>query len=440
MSSESTLRSEKGNPLALLPLLLFVLIYLGAGIAFGDFYQLPVPVVFLLTAVIGLLQFPSVPFALRLQEFCRGAGHSDLMLMCLIFILAGAFGQLSKDIGAVDSVVQFALHYLSPGTFVAGLFVIAAFISLSLGTSVGTIAAVTPIAAGLSQSVPDSLAPALAAVIGGAMFGDNLSFISDTTIAATRTQGVNMRDKFRLNVMVVLPAALLTIALYIFYGTQGQELPAAGVYDLLTMLPYAVIFVLALCGLNVLWTLVCGILLSLALGMYRGSLLLLQGMASVNTGMAGMYELCVICILIGGITGLISYHGGIQFLLQHLDRHSGSPRRASLGIAALAAGVNACLANNTIAILITGPVAREIAVKNNVDLRKSASILDTITCSVQGLLPYGAQVLTALTLAGFAVPASELIAVLYYPLLTGLSTLLFILLFNHKKGMPGHTP
>jgi Na+/H+ antiporter NhaC len=421
---------KRGNFWALTPLLVFIIVYMVTSLLLNDFYKMPILVAFLLSAFVGLLLFPKTSFHQKIEEFSKGAGDSGIMLMILIFLLAGAFAELGKTIGAVQATVNFALSYLSPGLLIAGLFLTACFISLSLGTSVGTVVALAPIAVGINESVPGTLAVALGAVVGGGMFGDNLSMISDTTIAATRTQGVDMRDKFRVNFWIALPAAVVTFLLYIFMSPISDEIGFVGSreYSLIKIVPYIFILVTALTGLHVLWVLVLGILVTLGIGLATGSIDFWEALTSMNTGMASMFELSLVCITIGGIVGLIKYFGGVDFILYHITRLIKTQRGAELGIASLTALVNAALANNTITILIVGPLAKDIAVKNNVDLRRSASILDTISCFVQGFLPYGAQVLAAMTAASMVLSPFDILQHLYYPYLLGLSTLVFIFL------------
>jgi len=336
--------------------------------------------------------------------------------------------------GAISSIVNFSLAYVSPQIIIAGLFLISAFISISLGTSVGTIAALSPIAVGLSENVPDSLPIALAAVIGGAMFGDNLSFISDTTIAASRTQGIAMSEKFKANIRIVALPMLITLVIYMFFnpGLSSSELSTVGDYEPAKFIPYLVVFVIAILGVNVIISLAVGIALSLFIGGYFGEFIWIEALQSINQGLAGMYELSLICLVIGGIVGIIRMNGGIDYLLYQVLKRVDSSRKAELGIAALTGLVNFSIANNTITIIIVGPIAKEIAEKHEVQLTRSASIMDTMSCFVQGIIPYGAQMLAAMAIAGFAISPLEILQYLYYPLLTGLFTLIFIF-FGKKR-------
>jgi Na+/H+ antiporter NhaC len=425
---------KRGNFFALTPLLVFLVVYLVTSIILNDFYKMPILVAFLFSALVGFMLFPKFTFHDKIEEFSKGAGDSGIMLMILIFLLAGAFAELGKSIGAIQSTVNFALSYISPSLLIAGLFLTACFISLSLGTSVGTVVALAPIAVGINESVPGTLGIGLGAVVGGSMFGDNLSMISDTTIAATRTQGVEMLDKFKTNIWIALPPAVITFLIYAFAGSVPHDTAFVGSvdYSVIKIFPYLFIIITALFGVHVIWVLVLGIFLTLLIGITTGSIDFWHSLNAMNAGMTGMFELSLICITIGGIVGLIRLYGGIDYILYHVSRLIKTPRGGELGIASLTAFVNAAIANNTITILIVGPLAKTIADKNQIDPRRSASILDTISCFVQGFLPYGAQILAALAAASFAISPLEILSHLYYPYLLGASTLLFIL-FRKRK-------
>jgi len=423
---------KPGKFWALLPLITFIVIYLITSIVLHDFYKMPVLVAFVISAIIGFLMYPKISFTHKTEEFSKGAGDPGITLMILIFILAGAFAGLSQKIGAVDSTINFALAYVSPQFLIAGLFLTACFISLSLGTSVGTVVALAPIAAGINESIPGSLSVGLAAVVGGSMFGDNLSMISDTTIAATRTQGVEMRDKFKVNFWIALPPAVITFLIYSFSSGISEQPIVAKPYSIMLIVPYLFVLIAALLGMQVIWVLIAGILLSFGIGWFTADMDLWSMIQSINSGMASMFELSMICLVIGGIVGLIKYYGGIDYILHHVMRKVNTARSGEFGIAALTALVNATLANNTITILIVGPLAKNIADENKIDLRRSASILDTISCFVQGVLPYGAQMLAALAVAQQQVSPFDIMSKLYYPYLLGASTLLFIL-FRKKN-------
>ncbi|HLW19729.1 MAG TPA: Na+/H+ antiporter NhaC family protein [Cyclobacteriaceae bacterium] len=428
--------SEKGKLSALFPLLFFVVVYMASSIYLNDFYSVPVLVAFLLSLLVAFVQYPTIKFKNKLAAFTAGAGNDNILIMILIFLLAGAFGQISRDMGAISSIVNFSLQYVSPQIIIAALFLISAFISISLGTSVGTIAALSPIAVGLSEQVPDSLAIALASIIGGAMFGDNLSFISDTTIAASRTQGIGMKEKFKANIKIVILPMLITFTIYLFFNQELSRSPieVVGEYDLVKIVPYLMVFALAITGVNVIATLTIGIFLSLIIGGYFQEFSWIEAVQSVNQGLAGMYELSLICLIIGGIVGIIRMNGGIDYLLYQVLKRVDSAKKAELGIAFLTGMVNLSIANNTITIIIVGPIAKEIALTHQVKLTRSASIMDTMSCFVQGIIPYGAQMLAAMAVASFAVSPLEILQYLYYPLLTGLFTLAFIF-FGKRKGV-----
>lgn len=430
------MKSKKGNFWALMPLIIFILIYFTASLFLNDFYAVPAIVIFILALVIALLQFPKVSFNTKIEAFCKGAGEETIILMILIFLLAGAFGSLGSTTGAVTSTVNLFVSYLPANFIVAGFFLIACFISVSIGTSVGTIVTLAPIAVEIEKIIPGSTAILLGAIVGGAMFGDNLSFISDTTIAATRTQEVDMKSKFKANFAIVLPAALISVVLY--YITS-QSLDISNIsqqtldFDILSIIPYLLVFGLAISGVNVIWSLIIGILGFIGLGLWNNQLPFLDLMKSINDGFTGMFELSILCLIIGGVVGIIRYNGGLEFIINILTKNIRSKKQAELSIAGLTALADAALANNTIAILIVGPVAKEISDKHGLAPKRVASILDTVSCFVQGIIPYGAQVLSAIAVTKIAstglptVSPLDVISHLYYPFLTGISLLLFIL-------------
>ncbi len=420
--------NEKGNLLALLPLVIFVALFLGAGIISGDFYAFPVLVSIIIAAVAALLMNRKESLNAKVERFAKGGGHPDIMIMVFIFLLAGAFSGVAEKMGAVDSTVNLALSVLPENLIIVGLFIIAAFVSLSMGTSMGTIAALAPIGVGISNGTDISMPIAMATVIGGAMFGDNLSFISDTTIAAVRTQKTEMKDKFKVNFFIVLPAAILTMVILFFITAGNQSAVEAGTYDWVKILPYLGVIIGALAGLNVFVVLFGGIVLSGIIGLADGSFTLSSYFGSVADGMTGMAEIVILSVLIGGVVELIRYNGGIQALLYLATRKIRSPKGAQLATAGLVSSTNLCTANNTISIIIAGPLAKEIGDNYSVDARKSASILDIFSCSVQGLIPYGAQALLVAETAGIS-PLS-IIPYAFYPILTavcGLAAIRFAL-------------
>lgn len=435
----------KGDFWALAPLILFIIVYFAASLIIGDFYAVPALVVFVISLFVAFLQYPKKLFSEKLHHFSKGSGDENILIMILIFLLAGAFGELSKSIGAISSTINFALTYISPSFIISGLFLISCFISISLGTSVGTVVALAPIAVGFESYVPGATPLALAAVIGGSMFGDNLSFISDTTIAATRTQGVGMRDKFKTNFAIVMPVAVLVFIIYYFQGSnlvKDLNLIEVESYELIKISPYIIVFVLALLGVQVIWTLGIGIIAALVIGMLTGDITFLLSIKAINTGFANMFELSILCLIIGGVVGIIRYNGGIDFLLNVVLRNINSRKGAELGIAFLTALVNFALANNTITIVIVGPIAKDISDRFDLVPKRVSSILDTVSCFVQGIIPYGAQILAALAVTTIIVDGQvskptispiELIQYLYYPFLTGVATLVFILFRKDTK-------
>ncbi|TYR80723.1 Na+/H+ antiporter NhaC family protein [Priestia megaterium] len=424
------MENKKGNGWALLPLGVFLVLFVGSGIITGDFYKLPVLVAIIIASIVALSMNRKDSLNTKVERFAKGAGHPDLIIMVLIFILAGAFSEAAKGMGAVESTVNLALSVLPQNLLVVGLFVIGAFISLSMGTSTGTIAALAPIAVGISSETDISAALAVAAVIGGAMFGDNLSIISDTTIAAVRTQQTKMNDKFKVNFLIVLPAAILTMAILLFMTLGNTSDVSVQEFSWIKILPYIGVLIAALTGMNVLATLTGGILLAGIIGLFDGSYTLESFAKAITTGISGMSELIILSLLIGGVVQLIKHNGGIHFLLNVLTRNIKSRKGAEFSIAGLVSATNLSTANNTISIITVGPLAKEIADEYGIDKRKSASLLDLFSCSVQGIVPYGAQMLIA---AEFAkVSSVELMPFAFYPILTAVFGILAIL-FNFPK-------
>lgn len=416
----------KGNFWALSPLFIFLGVYLVTSLIVNDFYKVPIPVAFVISSVAALGMTRGEKLSDRIVRFSAGASDKNIMLMIWIFILAGAFAQSAKAMGAIDAAVDLALRILPGNLLLAGIFIAACFISLSVGTSVGTIVALTPVAVGIAEKTGVELPFMVAIVVGGAFFGDNLSFISDTTIAATKTQGCRMKDKFKVNSMIVLPAAALVL---IFYITEGMHVEApvrTDPIEWIKVVPYLVVLGTALAGVNVMVVLLLGTGLSGLIGLYTSGFGIFGYFGAMGTGITGMGELIVITLLAGGMLEMIRYNGGIAYIIDRLTRHVRSKRLAELSIAGLVCLANLCTANNTIAIITTGPIARDIAGRFGIDRRKSASILDTFSCFIQGIIPYGAQMLMAAGLAGIS-PLS-IIRYLYYPVLTGIAGLLAILL------------
>ena len=418
------LRAMKKGLLALSPIAVFLAVYVVTCIIAGDFYKVPISVAFLITAIYAIATCRGLPLRERITLFSQGAGDTNIMLMLWIFVLAGAFAASAKSMGAIDATVNLTLQLLPDNLLLAGLFIASCFISLSIGTSVGTVVALTPIAAGIAEATEATVPFVVGVVVGGAFFGDNLSFISDTTIMATRTQGCRMSDKFRVNSQIVVPAAAIVLLAYIVLGTQIHAPQSVPVVDALKVLPYVVVLVTAIVGVDVMVVLVVGILLSGIIGLTYGDYDVFGWFASMGEGILGMAELIIVTMIAGGLMSLIRYGGGIDFVIRHLSRHIHGRRGAELTIGGMVAFTNVCTANNTVAILTIGPIAREIAQRYGIDPRKSASLLDTFSCLAQALLPYGAQLLMAASLA--ALSPVEIIPYLYYPFCMGVCALLSI--------------
>lgn len=422
---------NKPNGWALMPLVVFLCLYLVTSLIVNDFYKVPITVAFLVASVYAVATTKGLSLNDRILQYSSGAANKNIMLMLWIFILAGAFAQSAKAMGAIDATVNLTLLLLPDNLLLAGIFLASCFISLSIGTSVGTIVALTPVAAGIAMKTDVSLPFMTALVIGGAFFGDNLSFISDTTIAATRTQGCVMRDKFRVNFLIAVPAALLVFIYYIIYGTQVESASEIHTIEWGKVIPYLIVLGTAIAGMNVTLVLLLGVLSTGIIGCIYGSFDLFGWFASMGEGITRMGELIIITLMAGGMLELIRFNGGVDYILHHLTRHVSNKRGAELSIAALVSLANFCTANNTIAIITVGPLANNIAEQFRVDKRKSASILDTFSCVVQGLIPYGAQMLIAAELTKLS-PIS-IIGYLYYPIILGIVALLSILLRYPKR-------
>ena len=409
--------------------------------------SLSLTVAFMVSSIYAVAISGGMPIKKRIDTYSRGAGANNLMLMLWIYVLAGAFAASAKAMGAVDATVNLALSLLPASMILPGLFLAACFISLSIGTSVGTIVALVPIAAGLAHSVDANLALTVAIIVGGAYFGDNLSFISDTTVVATQTQGCQMSDKFRVNALIVVPAAILILAIYGVMGMGTKAPTHIGEVEYLKVLPYIVVLITAICGMNVMAVLTLGTILCGAIGIgfhylgtdmtaansmgATGSYDLFGWFSAMGNGVIGMGELIIIAMMAGGMLEIIRENGGIDYIIKKLTSHVGSKRGAELSIAALVSMVNICTANNTVAILTVGNIAKKIGDKFGVDNRKAASILETFSCTVQGLIPYGVQMLLAAGLSGLN--PLDIIPYLYYPIAIGVAALLAVLLRYPKR-------
>lgn len=423
--------SYRKGLIALSPLFLFIVIYLVLSLWAGDFYKVPITVAFLVSSIYSIAITKGLPLEKRITLFSKGAGKSNLMLMIWIFILAGAFASSAKEMGAIDETVNLSLKLLPDNLLLGGIFLAACFISLSIGTSVGTIVALTPIAAGIAQGTQTDVAQLVAIVVGGAFFGDNLSFISDTTITATRTQGCKLSDKFKVNSQIVIPAAVITVLLYIMMGVHIHSPQNIPDINWIKILPYLTVLVTAIFGINVMIVLTIGLLLSGIIGMFTGAYNLFGWFGAMGQGIISMGELIIITMLAGGLMETIRHNGGIDSLLRMLTAHIHTKRGAEFSIAALVSLINICTANNTVAIITVGPLANDIANKYGVDKRKSASILDTFSCFTQGIIPYGAQILMASGLA--AINPVNILPYLYYPFLMGICALLCIIFRYPRK-------
>lgn len=391
----------------------------------NDFYKVPITAAFVISSIAAVTMTSGLKLNERITRFSTGAADRNILLMIWIFILAGAFAQSAKAMGAIDATVNLTLHILPDNLLLAGIFLAACFISLAVGTSVGTIVALCPVAIGIAGKADIALPYMVAVVIGGAFFGDNLSFISDTTIAATKTQGCDMKDKFKVNALIVMPAAVLLLIYYIFAGLSVQAPPSIGPVEWVKVLPYLIVLGTALAGLHVILVLILGLLSSGLIGLTSSGFSFFDWLGAAGNGISGMGELIVITLLAGGMLELIRYNGGIDYIITRLTKRVNSKRAGELSIAGLVCLANLCTANNTIAVITIGPIAKKIADRFGIDGRKSASILDTFSCFIQGIIPYGAQMLMAAGLASIS-PLS-IIRYLYYPVLIGIFALLAIL-------------
>lgn len=417
--------------LALSPLAVFLGIYLVSSLIAKDFYKIPIAAAFLIASAYALLISKKAPIEDKIAVFSRGAGHKNVLLMLWIFILAGAFAETARQIGAIDATVAATLHILPPSMLFVGLFLASCFISMAIGTSVGTIVALVPVAAGIASESGFDTGFITAIVAGGAFFGDNLSFISDTTIAATKTQGCLMSDKFKVNLKIVAPAALAVAVMYIIIGHGASFSAPADPVNWTRLIPYVLVIGLAMTGVNVVEVLAIGIGVNAIIGFCQGTLTWTTWLGSIGTGIAGMGDLIIVTMLSGGMLEVIRENGGIDYLVRILTKGISGKRGAEFSIAALVSMANVCTANNTIAILTTGRIAKDITTRFGLDPRKTASILDTFSCMIQGLLPYGAQMLMASGLAGIS--SLSIIKYLFYPYTMGAFAVLAILLRYPRK-------
>lgn len=434
MSNISSPKWYESKGWALMPLAVFFLLYILTFIFTGDLYQMPVSVAFMTASVVAILMSKGGSLANRITQFCKGAANETIMLMVVIFILAGAFAGTAKAMGAVDATVNMMLYLLPQQTILVSIFLAACFISMSMGTSTGTIAALAPIAVGISAQTGVALPAMLGIVVGGAMFGDNLSFISDTTIVATRTQGCKMQDKFKVNIRIVLPVIAIML---LIYTLQGMELTvahsvSASEVEWVRVVPYLAVLVAAIAGMNVMAVLTIGIVLSGIIGLATGGFGVWEWTAAISKGIVNdMGELIIVSLMAGGMFELIRFNGGIDWLIHKMTKNIRSKRSAEFSIAGLVSFTNLCTANNTIALIMSGPIAKDISDKFDLDNRRVASLLDTFSCFVQGVIPYGAQLLIAAGLA--QVSAIEIVPFLYYPFLIGIAAIAAIVFRYPRK-------
>lgn len=424
-------QKQKGNAVALIPLILFVGLFLGVGIITGDFTKMPLNIAITIAVIVALIMNRKEKFTEKVEVFTKGAGHSNIILMVLIFVLAGAFSKVTEDMGGVKSTVNLGLSLIPGNLLIIGLFIICMFVSISMGTSVGTVAAIAPVGFGISEATDISAALAMATVVGGAMFGDNLSMISDTTISAVRTQHTKMSDKFKVNFKIVLPGAILTMVI-LGILTHSATISSTKDYsfEFIKVIPYLLVLILALIGVNVIIVLIGGTVLSGIIGLIDGSFNWIGFLKAASEGMIGMEDIAIIALMIGGLIGIIQHNGGITWLLNFVRSKVKSRRGAEFGIASLVSAADISTANNTISILMAGPLAKNIADEYDIDPRKSASILDIFGSCFQGLLPYSPQVIAAAGVAGIS--PFMLVPYSIYPIILGISGLA-VIIFNFPK-------
>ena len=424
-------QEKKGRAIALLPIGVFLVIFIGAGVLFQDFYTMPAIVGFLIALIVAFVQNRRLRFSDKLSIISKGIGEENIVTMCLIFLAAGAFSGTIQAAGGVESTVNLGLSIMPSSVAVVGLFVIGCFISVSMGTSVGTITAMTPIGVGIAEKTGIAMPICVGAVVCGAMFGDNLSMISDTTIAAVRTQGCEMKDKFKENFLIVLPAAIITAVLF-FFLARGNAGKIEGnlQYDIIKVIPYLVVLIGALIGVNVFLILIVGTVLAALVGVGTGAFAIGELFQKMGDGVTSMYDITVISIVVAAIVALVKEYGGIEFILNLIKKRINGPRGGEFGISVLALLVDCCTANNTVAIVMAGTIAKEISDEFDVSPKRSASLLDIFASVGQGMIPYGAQLLTAAGLS--ALSPVQIMPYLFYPILMGISAALFIV-FRRRK-------
>lgn len=421
-------RSRTG-PIALIPFVVFITCFLGTGLLLNDFYALPAPIA-VIVGILNAILLLRGEAKTKIDTLLEGCGDSKILTMCLIYLLAGAFATVTGAMGGIDSVVNLGLEYISIEFLPIGIFIISAFLSLATGTSVGAIVALGPIAIGLADQSGLSVSLMAATLLGGAMFGDNLSIISDTTIAATQSLGVSMKDKFRINIFIALPAALISIILLYFLGMEASStataMPSAGGYSLLSIFPYILVIVLAVSGINVFYVLFIGVIIAGIIGLFQQDFSLLVYTEKIYEGFLSMIDIFLLSLLTGGLAALVTKAGGIDYILKKIRERVRTKKGAQMGVGSLVGLTNFAIANNTVSIIITGPIAKEIGEGFKIDPRKTAVILDIYACLVQGILPYGAQVLLLLSLAGGKIGYLDLLSNAWYLLLLFIFSLIAI--------------
>lgn len=423
---------------ALIPFVVFIVFYFGFSVATQDFTKVPMTVAFIISSAVALILNHKEKLNKKIEIFALGMGKKDIMIMCLVFILAGAFTSTAQAVGGVESAVNIARHFIPVNFMISGIFVISALISLAIGTSCGTITAVVPIAVMLAQSLGFSPAVLLGATVGGAMFGDNLSLISDTTIAATRTQNVEMRDKMICNLKIVLVPALICVFMYmlpVFTVVNSESLTpvAVNINDYIKTIPYVLLLILGISGINVMFLLLIGIILNTIIGISYGNFDIFGAFAYIGDGTVSMATTLIVAMLAGGMLQLVRWNGGITYIINKTATFITSKRLCEFGICLLVGIINLFTANNTVAIITAGPIAKDLTDKYGLDSKRTASLLDTTSCCVQGMLPYGAQILVATGLAtSVSIASFSIIKCLYYPVLMGIGILVSVFFSNRK--------
>ena len=439
MKEQVKLHQEReASGLALIPLLFFIVIYLGVGIVLHSkgvemaFYQFPSVVAMTIAVILAFLMYHKTGIDNNFKLFARGAGDENIMTMLMIFLLAGAFSSVAGAMGGVSSTANLGLAIIPPRFIVPGIFIIAAFLSTATGTSMGTVGAIVPIAYNMAKTADLNMSFVVAAVLTGAMFGDNLSMISDTTIAATRTQGVDLKDKFKTNAWISIPSALITLSLMVIFS-KGGTVAGNLDYNLIKVVPYVLVLGLALLGLNVFAVLIIGIISASAVGVGTGAIGLMEVAAKIWAGYQGMIEVFILSMFVGGLAELTKHYGGLKWIIDKTSKLLKGPKSASVGIAVLSALTDAATANNTVAIIVTGEIAKEISEKYKIDPRRTASFLDIFSCIMQGFIPYGAQFLLIASLTKNAVNPTSMIPYNWYLIILGIMSLISVVFPSYNR-------